>query len=356
MTWRHPSFLWLLTLVPIIALVIVYAWRRRARATARFGHLGTLTGLIAGRSGPWRATRGVLFVAAIACLILALAGPQYGSRTRMLRKRGIDVVVVLDFSKSMLARDVRPNRIDRAKAELSRFIEEMNGDRVGIVAFAGENMTFPMTVDYAAVKLFLNELGPYDMPVGGTAIARALNSAKDLLDRARSQRSNALSDEEEEQEERSQIIVLLTDGEDHEGDPMSVARELGASGIKLYTIGVGSRTGEPIPTQSPDGTWTGYMRDEDGNVITTAMTAENEEQLQAMAEETGGKFFRAREGGVGVAQIRSEMAAMRQNEQRARRVTVHEDRFALILLPGFLFLVLEGILPEAWIGRRRRRS
>lgn len=351
MSWRDPDLLWLLLLVPVFAGLAIAAWWLRRRATHRFGDPVTTRGLVVGRSGPWRATRGVLAVLGIGLVIVTLAGPQYGSRERTLRKRGIDVVIALDFSKSMLARDVRPNRIDRAKAEITRFIEELGGDRVGIVAFAGETMEFPMTVDYAAVELFFRDLGPYDMPVGGTAIGRALVASKRLLDRSQPEDVPG-----QEQQERSRVVILMTDGEDHEGDPVEAARELADDGIRVYVVGIGSRTGEPIPTYSPDGTWTGYVRDEQGELVTTALTADNEQILRQVAESTGGKYFRARRGGVGVDQIRREMRRMKQAELQARRVTVHEDRYALVLLPAFLLLVLESLLPEAWIGRRRRRS
>ncbi len=252
----------------------------------------------------------------------------------------------------MLARDVRPSRIERAKAELTRLLDELDGDRVGVVAFAGETMEFPMTVDYAAVGLFLRDLGPYDMPVGGTAIGRALTASQRLFERSS---RRPVDDDEEEEEQRSRVVILLTDGEDHEGDPVAAADALNAAGVKVFVVGIGSRTGEPIPTYSPDGTWTGYLRDEDGEVVQSALTTDNEEQLQEIAEHTSGAYLRARDGGVGIAQIRSRMRALHQSVHESRRVTVHENRYALVLLPAFLLLVLEPLIPEAWIGRRRRR-
>jgi Ca-activated chloride channel family protein len=233
-----------------------------------------------------------------------------------------------------------------------RFIEDLDGDRVGIVAFAGETMEFPMTVDYSAVGLFLDDLGPYDMPVGGTAIGRALVASKRLLERADRRRGV----EEEEMTPRSRVVILMTDGEDHEGDPVEAAQELADAGIRVYVVGLGSRTGEPIPTYGPDGTWTGWLRDDDGNPVTTSLSADNEETLTEVAEATGGRYFRAAQGGVGIDQIRREMRRMKQEEREARRVTVDEDRYALVLLPAFFLLLLESLLPDAWIGRRRRRK
>ncbi|WP_157069249.1 VWA domain-containing protein [Sandaracinus amylolyticus] len=355
MSWRDSDVLWLLAMVPLLAGLPIFAFWRRRRAMERFGDEGTVRALVAGRSGPWRATRAVLWVLAIALTIVALAGPQWGSRTRVLRKRGIDVVIALDFSKSMLARDVRPSRIDRAKAEVVRFVEELDGDRVGVVAFAGETMEFPMTTDYAALALFLQDLGPYDMPVGGTAIARALTAAERLLERAGRRGGGAAEAPPEEGTQRSRVVILMTDGEDHEGNPVEVAQRLAENGVRVYVVGIGSRTGEPIPTYAPDGTWTGYLRDEQGQLVQTALTEDNERQLREIAEATGGRYFAAGRGGVGVDQIRAEMRQMHQDEQRTRRVTVQEDRYALLLFPAFLLFVLEALLPDAWTGRWRRR-
>ncbi len=352
LSFRHRDNLWLLGLVGPFAGLTVAAFHLRQRASIRFGKAAVNRTLITGRSGVFRAVRGVTFVTGLALVIVALAGPQYGSHTRLLRKRGVDVVIALDFSKSMLARDIRPDRITRAKAELMRFIEDLDGDRVGIVAFAGETMEFPMTVDYSAFGLFLSDLGPYDMPVGGTAIGRALIAAKQLLERA--DRHSAAEDAEAAP--RARVVILMTDGEDHEGDPLAAADELAEAGIRVYVVGLGSRTGEPIPTYGPDGTWTGWLRDENGDAVTSALTAENEAALTAIAEATGGRYFRAQQGGVGIDQIRREMRRMKQEEREARRVTVDEDRYALVLLPAFLLLLLEALLPDAWIGRRRRRK
>jgi Ca-activated chloride channel family protein len=351
MSWQHPDLLWLLALVPVMGLLPVAAWLLRRRATARFGDPEVARVLMAGRSGPWRAARAVLWVVAFAFALVALAGPQLGTRTRILHKRGIDIVVALDFSKSMLARDVRPSRIERAKAEVTRLIGELEGDRVGIVAFAGETIEFPMTTDYRALSLFFRDLGPYDMPVGGTAIARALVASQRLMERADRRASRA----EPEGTPRSRVVILMTDGEDHEGDPVEAARSLAQAGIRVYVVGIGSATGEPIPTYAPDGTWTGYLRDAQNNVVTTALTAENEQQLRQIAEATQGRYFRAGRGQVGIEQVRAQLRQLQQHENESRRVTIHEARYALALLPAFLLLVLESLLPEAWIGRRRRK-
>lgn len=350
MSWHAGDMLWLLLLIPAVAGALYWGFRVRARARRAFGHVAGARMLV-GHSGGLRATRALLLLVGLALVMLALARPQYGSRTRMLRKRGVDIVFALDFSKSMLAADVKPNRIERAKAELLAFINELGGDRVGIVAFAGETMEFPMTVDYSAAALFFRDLGPQDMPVGGTAIGRALTAAQRLLERANRSEPSA-SDDGEQTATRAKVVVLLTDGEDHEGDPLQAAEALAAMGARVYVVGIGSRTGEMIPTYTDDGTWTGYLRDKDGKAVLTAMTPDNESQLKQLAEVTGGKYFAAGRGRVGVDQIRAEMRHMKQTELKARRITVHEERYALVLLAGFLLLLLESLLPEAHFGER----
>lgn len=353
MTWHAPGLLWLLLFVPALAVAMFLGFRLRLRAAERFGGEPARARLLLGRSSGLRATRAVLVLLGIALVVVALARPQYGSRTRMLRKRGVDVVLALDFSKSMLARDVRPSRIDRAKAEITAFLNELGGDRVGIVAFAGETMEFPLTVDYSAAALFFRDLGPYDMAVGGTAIGRALTASQRLLERASRPTDGGAEDDKAR---RARVVILLTDGEDHEGDPVAAAEELAKLGVKVFVVGIGTRTGEPIPTFANDGTWTGYMRDSAGNSVLTSLTADNETQLKKIAEVTGGKYFAAGRGGVGMEQIRAEMRRMKQSELKARKITVHEERYAPVLLIGFLLLLLEALLPEAWFGRRRKEQ
>ena len=351
MSWADPEMLWLLGLVPVAVVALWWNAARRQRATEMFGKSATVEPLIAGRAKWWRVTRATLMVVGAALVVVAFAGPQYGSRTRVLRKRGIDIVIALDFSKSMLARDVHPSRIKRAKGELERLLSDLDGDRVGLVAFAGDAMAFPMTVDYSAVRLFLRDLGPMDMPVGGTAIGKALIASKRLVES-----SNESRGDENSPDRRSKVVILLTDGEDHEGDPIAAAEELRAAGIKVYAVGIGSGSGEPIPSYTADGTLTGHVKDADGRLVMTSLSAENEDTLEEIASITGGEYVRAEEGTVGMTEIRAELSKLQASERKARRVTVHENRFALVLLPGFLLIVLEALLPEAWIVRRRRQD
>ncbi len=348
MSFREPMLLLLLLLLIPWAASYVWSSRSRRRALQSFGQPKTLAPLIS-HSERGRVIRAIVVLCAVTLTIVALAGPRFGSRTTILHRRGLDVVIALDFSKSMLAQDVVPSRIVRAKKELERFLQGEYGDRVGVVAFAGETMEFPMTVDYSAVSLFLRELKPSDMPVGGTAIGRALIASGRLLERS-AQRSGP--EEAQQAAKRDQVVILLTDGEDHEGDPLEAARELSEKGVRVFAIGIGSRSGEPIPVYARDGTQTGYLKDSEGNTVVTSLTAEAEQTLQAIAEQTKGAYFRADRASVGFDSVRTEMKKLKQDEQKARRVTVHEPRYAIVLLPALLLLALEPIIP---IGRRKLR-
>ncbi|MCS6856961.1 MAG: VWA domain-containing protein [Sandaracinaceae bacterium] len=348
-SFGNPELLWLLLFSPLLAFALFWLSRWRGNVGRSLGNPALIRRLIVGEKLWLRGLKGGLWVLAFSLLVIALAKPEYGSRTRILRKRGLDIVFAIDFSKSMLAQDIRPNRIERAKAEVLRMLEILDGDRVGCVAFAGETIEFPMTVDYRAVALFLRDLSPYDMPVGGTAIGRALIASKRLLERSRRQPPS-------KEAKSSQIVVLITDGEDHEGDPIAAARELAQAGIRVYTAGVGTATGEPIPTYAPDGTWTGYLRDEEGKIVRSALSEEGEATLKRIAEITGGRYHHAGRQAEGLARIREDLARMQKEERKAKRITVREGRYALFLAPAFLLLVLEAILPEAWIRKRKPKE
>lgn len=320
----------------LVSLVPLTAFVARRELLAGIGDARTVARLLGGLSPMLRAVRGVLLVAGVALCVAAAARPQLHEGTRMLSRRGIDVVVALDFSKSMLARDVQPSRIELAKHELDRFIESLGGDRIGLVAFAGEAVQFPLTTDYQAATLFWRDLDPYDMPVGGTAIGRALNTAVRLFE------SDRLA------AERSKVIVLLTDGEDHEGDPVEVARQAAQADITIHVLGIGGRAPELIPQHVGDGSWSGFQRDTEGEYITTALTEENEEQLRQIAQATGGQYFRAEPGQVGVERIHREIRRLRQAQLEERRVRLYGEAYQYFLLFGFLFLIAATVLPRGW--------
>jgi Ca-activated chloride channel family protein len=338
MRFANPHALWLLFAVPAAVLGYGLAFAARRRRLARLGDEPLVARMAASVSVPRKALRAALVVLALALVALALARPQAGGRARLTKDRGIDLVVAFDFSRSMLAKDVYPSRLERAKRELDQLLDGLHGDRVGVVAFAGETLSYPPTTDYAAVKLFWRDLGPWDMPVGGTAIGRAITAALQELVNLRSKGGAT----------RGQAILLLTDGEDTDSEPLEAADQASKLGVKVYTVGVGSRSGELIPEYDEQGKVTGYVKDPDGKYVTSRL---GEETLAEIARRTGGDFFHADAKRFGVDEAAHALAGLKRTENEARLVREYDEVFEGLLAPAFLLLVLEACMSE----RRRPR-
>lgn len=330
--------LWLLVLVPLLVFAFVISFSKRRRRLAQLGDQALIARMTANVSRPRELARPVLITLAVAFAVVALARPQAGGRARLEKQRGLDLVVALDFSKSMLARDIYPSRLERAKRELERMMDDLAGDRIGLVAFAGETLTYPPTTDYAAVKLFWRDLQPADMPVGGTAVGRALKAAMEQLRRLRAKGG----------ESRSQVILLLTDGEDTESEPLQVAEEAARLNIKIYAVGVGSRSGELIPQVDDQGKVLGYLKDNEGKYVTSRLA---EDMLSQLAAKTGGEYIRAEGSRFGVEAIQAALSGLKRTENEARLVKQYDEVFEAFLLPAFLLLV-----GEACVNGRRRHT
>lgn len=340
MRFEVPEFL--LGAFGALVLVALFLWgvHGRRRAVQRFGDPDRVAALATADATARRAVKGYLLVAATALAFVAAARPQYGKGTRLLPATNLDVVVVLDYSKSMYARDVEPSRSFRAKVEVAQMIRELQGARFGAVAFAGEPMTFPLTADGAAIAQFFRQLEPNDMPVGGTAIAKALGQARDLLVRDPQSANHA------------RVVVLVTDGEDLEGDPVAVARTLGALGTTVHVVQIGGRTPERIPEIGEDGRPVGWRADRQGRPLTTSLSAEGEAQLDAIAKATpGGQVVRAERGVTGIERIARELRQQMKGELGEKVETVYADLYAYPLGLALLLLFAEAFLPEA--ARRR---
>lgn len=346
--FAHPALLWLLATVPLVAAAYLVAFKRRRRLLARLGEESLIGRMAAGVSVRRKVMRAVLATVALALIALALARPQAGGRAKLTRQHGLDLVVALDFSKSMLAKDVYPSRLERAKRELERLVDELGGDRIGVVAFAGETLTYPPTTDYAAVKLFWRDLSPWDLPVGGTAIGRALRASSDLLTRLRAKASQA-----GQGAPRSQVILLLTDGEDTDSEPLQAADETAKLGIKVFTIGIGSRSGELIPTYDEQGQVTGYLKDRDGKYVTSRLA---EDALATIARKTGGQYFHADARRFGVDEVRAALAQLKRTDDEARVIKEYDEVYEAFLLPAFLLLVGEACMSERRRARREASS
>lgn len=341
---------WLLgaVLALVVGGLLLLGAHRGQRALRRFGELSLMTSLVTSSAAGRRALKGGLLVLSLAACFIALAQPQYGWGTRRIPATNLDVILVLDYSKSMYARDVAPSRTERAKSEVARLIRQLPGARFGAVAFAGEPLSFPLTSDGGAIAQFFRQLSPHDMPVGGTAIARALAAGRALL--ARDPRAA----------KHRKVMLLVTDGEDLEGDPVEGAREAKAMGVSIHVVQIGGRAPEIIPNIDENGANRGVRRDRQGKVMTTSLTVEGEKQLTEIAEVSGGSIIRTEAGTTGIDEVARRLRVMMTQELSERVETVFADVYAYPLGFALLLLLLEAGIAEATMGRRwpfgRRRK
>src|SRR5690606_2143527 len=335
MRFAEATWLWGMVLALVVALALTWGGWSHQRAVRRFGDPVLVTGLKTAKTGTRRAVRAVLLVLALCLVFVAAAQPQYGRGTRLIPATNLDVVIVLDFSKSMYARDVTPSRSARAKVEVSQLIRELGGARFGGVAFAGTPMSFPLTSDGAAVAQFFRGLEPTDMPVGGTAIARALDAARQLLER----------DPKSKKHER--VAVLVTDGEDLEGDPVALAEAMARDRITVHVVQIGGRSPEPIPEVDEHGQVRGLRQDSSGQLLTTALTAEGEAQLAQIAAKGGGKLVRAEKGTTGVEEVARELRRMMTEELSEQVETIYADVYAYPLGLALVLILLETLIGTA---------
>jgi Ca-activated chloride channel family protein len=333
----------LLWLASFVTLVV--RSRRRRAALVRFADASLHGAVLRPASGIRRLFKDVALLGAMLFALVAAARPQYGKGTRIVPATNLDVVLVIDFSKSMYARDVVPSRIGRVKLEVASLIERLAGARFGAVAYAGEPMSFPLTSDGDAIAQFFRQLEPNDMPIGGTATARALELAKDLLQR----------DAQSSKHER--VVVLLTDGEDEEGDPVSSARSLSEGGTRLHVVRVGGRAPEPLPLVDDKGAVIGWRRGDDGKPLTTEFTESAEKQLADVAKAGRGKLVEAQAGETGLQVIGDELAHTMRYELSEKVETLFAEVYRWPLGLALLLLALEAMvreLPPVKVSRKSK--
>jgi Ca-activated chloride channel family protein len=371
MRFANPQMLWLLAACPLFLGLLVLDLVRRRRTLAKLGHLPTLQKMVASSSPQRRFLKGLLLVLATGGVALALARPQYGGKSTLVKRRGIDVVIALDFSKSMLARDVRPSRLERAKLELGHLIDSLGGDRVAMVAFAGEVLRYPLTTDYAAAKLFWKDLTPQDMPVGGTAIGKAIKASLELLgavktkdDEATAADPSASPDGDADaggaappaepkdadatgRPKRARVIFLISDGEDTESEPLAAAEEAKKAGVKIYTLGLGSLSGDLIPETTESGQGVDYLRKPGGGYVTAKL---DEGTLRKVAQATGGIYVRSTTDAFGTDAIRAELRKLTSTEEGGTLVRQYEEGFIFALPFVLLLLFIEPLISDRRIG------
>jgi Ca-activated chloride channel family protein len=303
-----------------VSLVIFLVWRRKA--LNRFGEFHLIHRLMPEFSTGRLIFKFVLLMIAFAFLVLALADPQTGSKMEKVERRGIDVMIALDVSNSMLAEDIRPSRLERAKQAISKLIDRLDGDRIGIIVFAGKAYNqLPITTDYGAAKMFLSAINTNIVPVQGTAIADAVEMATGSFG----------------QSTHNKAIIVISDGEDHQGDVLEKTEAAAKKGIVVYAVGIGTTEGGPIPVYNGD-IRTGYKKDRDGTTIITRL---DDSLLQRIASIGKGMYVRITNSEEGWQKVFDDLNKIQKSELESRQFSDYEDRFQYFIGFSLLFLIFE---------------
>lgn len=329
-----PHSLWLLWLVPLLLVFFIYSFRTRTRLLQRFAAPEMLRRLTAGVSRGRQYFKAALVLLGVLACVLALAEPRYGFTWEEVKRQGVDIVVALDVSDSMLVEDAgsggKLSRLERARREITDLLRLLEGDRIGLVAFAGTAFVeCPLTLDYGAAELFLGAIDTDLIPVKGTDLAGAIRTSLAAFEGA----SNS-----------SQAIILITDGEDHSGEALKAAEEAKVQGVRIFTIGIGRDEGAPIPDDNG-----GFRRDRRGEIVLSKL---DEPTLQKIALETGGSYVRSVTGDVDLEQIYTQgiKATLQDQELGSKRRQRWEERFQWALAVALVALMLEPLISE----RRRK--
>ncbi|MBK7141673.1 MAG: VWA domain-containing protein [bacterium] len=329
MRFAEPLHFALLLGVLLVGVFLFWAINRKKKILSRFGDLPLIL-----RTAPYisfarQRTKAIFLVLGLSFIVVALARLQFGTHLEMLKREGIDIIVALDVSNSMLAQDMKPNRLEKAKQELRSIIDRLKGDRIGLIAFAGEAFVqCPLTLDLGTARLLLQVMDNQSVSVQGTSIGSAIQVAQKSF---------------ESKEKKHKVLVILTDGEDFGGNVEQSAEEARNDGIKVYTVGIGNPAGEPIPILDRQGNQVGFKKDENGEVI---MTKLDEATLRKLSLATGGKFYNASAGEMELDRIFDDIAGMEKKELEGTLVTKYDDRYQWPLLFGLFLIVIEFFIPE----------
>ena len=326
--FEHTEYLYfLLALIPVALAFFYFMWWRRG-AIKRLGESHLVSQLMPDKPGYKHQIKFVLILLALSSLTIALANPQIGTKYEKVKRKGIDLIIALDVSRSMLAEDIKPNRLEKSKLLISRLIDRLQNDRVGLIVFAGNAyLQVPLTVDYSAVKLFLNTINTKMVPTQGTAIGDAIRLSLKAFETG---------------EQKYKTLVVITDGENHEGDALVAVEEATEQGVVVHAVGVGSPKGGPIPIYR-NNVQIDFKRDNQDNIVLSKL---DETMLQQLAVKGDGKYFRLASGSEELEQLMSEISTMEKKEIEERVFTDYEDQFQYFILIALFLLTLEFFISE----------
>jgi Ca-activated chloride channel homolog len=335
MAFHNPEAFWLFLLIPLLAAAAALLNILRRRDRRRFASPDLIDPLSPASSRLRHSLGTVFFFAGIAFLLLAMTEPRFGTKTEIVNRTGVDVVIVLDTSYSMLAEDVKPNRITQAKYEISRLIDNLDGDRVALVVFSGDSyVQCPLTTDYGAAKTLMEFIDAGMVPVPGTNIESALKKSLDLIAHG------------SEAGGESSAILLFTDGENLDGDPVGAAKKVAEKGVRILTVGIGTPAGDLIPMRDEKGGIEGFRENREGEKVKTRL---DETTLERIASLTGGVYLREKGGEVNVSSIIDLIGSMKKTDLSQRKISRLREQYQIPLGVSLVFLL-------AWvtIGDRRR--
>lgn len=329
MNWGHANCLYLLWIAAALMLFWRWAAARRRRDMAAFADPALVGALVVGMSERRRKFKTAALFFAVVFIVLALAEPKWGYHWQRVAREGIDIVIAIDTSNSMLACDVKPDRLERAKMEVRELLDTLQGDRVALVAFAGSSYTVcPLTLDYAAVEMFLKVVKVGVVPIGGTDIGGAIEQAIRIF---------------QGEERNYRALIVLSDGEDHGAKIEEAAKKAGELGVKIFAVGIGSKAGELIPVESGDGKKS-YLKDKEGKVVQTQLAENTLEQIALL---TGGTYVYPSAGRFGLVDLYNDkISKMEKKELGERQRKIYENRFQWPLGLAFLLLVVEALVSE----------
>ncbi len=326
--FASPQYLWLLLLIPLIPIVYGIVRSLRSRRIRSFGDEQLVRSLMPSWSGPKGWIRIILWDLAFLCFVIGIARPQMGAKLKEHEAKGAEIMICLDVSNSMLAEDYSPSRLDRAKLAISRMVDKLQGDRIGLIIFAGSSFVqLPITTDYVSAKMFLGNIDTGSVPVQGTAIGDAILTAAKSFSA---------------QSEKSRAIIVITDGENHEDDALDAARQAAELGIKIYTIGVGSLRGQPIPMNGE------LLKDKDGNIVVSRL---DENTLKQIAEEGHGAYVHAGNEEFGLNPIIDDIKKMEAEKYNSIIFEDFDEQFMYFFGAALVLFVLEMLIGE----RRHKR-
>jgi Ca-activated chloride channel homolog len=330
--FANPDFLYLLLLLPAIILFYIINEVRKKRALKRLGDINLVGRLVPEMSRIRPAIKFVLQLIAVSSGIIMLSRPQFGSKIEDIKKQGVEVIIALDVSNSMLAEDIQPDRLTRAKQAISRLVDNLDNDKIGLIVFAGDAyIQIPVTTDYISAKMFLSSINPNMVPKQGTAIGAAINLGIRSFSPG---------------EGKSKTMIIITDGENHEDDPVKAAEEASKAGIVIHTLGIGSTEGVPIPMVNNGKK--DYLKDADGNTVVTKL---DEEILKKIALSTNGNYVRASNSNIGLDEIFAQIKKMKKQDLQSTMYTEYNDQFQIFAAIALFLLLADFIIME----RKNRR-